>query len=199
MSRVADFPVRKEFRSGLESPLDRQGAGAPCYEKNVEGPSFTAARVLALLSFVGRSHTNMQYDILIRGGDVIDPSQNLRGIRDVAVKNGKIAAVEEILSEAEATHVIDGRGLTVVPGLIDLHVHVYSHCPLGLDADSLCAAGGVTTMLDTGSAGSNNFGAFVRDDIRQSETQVFGLVNLSCIGLVAPDLGELMDPPVCRC
>jgi dihydroorotase len=135
----------------------------------------------------------MQYDVLIRGGEVVDPSQNLRGIRDVAVKDGRIAAVDESVGEAEAQHVIDARGLYVVPGLIDLHVHVYTHGPLGLDADSLCAAGGVTTMLDTGSAGSNNFGAFVRDDIERSQTQVLGLVNLSCIGLIAWNLGELMD------
>lgn len=136
----------------------------------------------------------MTCDILIRGGDVVDPSQNLRGIRDVAVKDGKVAAVAEDLGGVEARHVIDARGHHVVPGLIDLHVHVYSHCPLGLDADTLCPAGGVTTMLDTGSAGSNNFGAFARDDIGRYRTEVLGLVNLSCIGLIAWDLGELMDP-----
>ncbi|MFT5466383.1 MAG: dihydroorotase [Verrucomicrobiales bacterium] len=136
----------------------------------------------------------MQYDILIQGGEVIDPSQQLLGARDIAIKDGKIAAIAESLSDVEARHTIDARGLIVTPGLIDLHVHVYTHVPLGLDADSLCPAGGVTTMLDTGSAGSNNFAAFRRDDIDRAKTEVLGLVNLSCIGLVAYDLGELMDP-----
>jgi dihydroorotase len=135
----------------------------------------------------------MKCDILIRGGEVIDPSQNLRGVRDVAVSGGKIARVAESLADVEAKDTVDARGLLVVPGLIDLHVHVYPHASIGIDADPLCPAGGVTTMLDTGSAGSNNFAAFRRDFIDRVQTQVFGLVNLSCIGLVAPDLGELMD------
>lgn len=133
-------------------------------------------------------------DILIKGGEVIDPSQNLRGIRDVAVANGKVLAIAESLADYEPRHLIDARGLIVTPGLIDLHVHVYTHAPLGLDADSLCPAGGVTTMLDTGSAGSYNFAAFRRDDIDKAKTEVLGLVNLSCIGLIAYQLGELMDP-----
>ncbi len=135
-----------------------------------------------------------QCDILIKGGEVIDPSQNLRGVRDVAVFKGKIVALGESLTDYEPRHVIDACGLYVTPGLIDLHVHVYTHMPLGLNADSLCPAGGVTTMLDTGSAGSYNFAAFRRDDIDRAQTQVLGLVNLSCIGLIAYNLGELMDP-----
>jgi dihydroorotase len=135
----------------------------------------------------------MPVDILLRGGEVIDPSQDLRGVRDVAVRDGKIVEIAERLPDVEATHTIDARGLLVMPGLIDLHVHVYPHIALGLDADVLCPAGGVTTMLDTGSAGSRNFGPFRRDTIDRSATQIFGLVNLSCIGLVAPELGELMD------
>ena len=136
----------------------------------------------------------MQCDILIRGGEVVDPSQDLRGVRDVAIADGRILAVEESLDPAEATHTVDPRGLLVVPGLIDLHVHVYPHhMPLGLEADPLCPAGGVTTMLDAGSAGSRNFAGFRRDVIDRIDTQVFGLVNLASTGLIAADLGELVD------
>ncbi len=136
----------------------------------------------------------MQCDILIRGGEVVDPSQDLRGVRDVAITDGRILAVEESLDRAEATHTVDARGLLVVPGLIDLHVHVYPHhMPLGLEADPLCPAGGVTTMLDAGSAGSRNFAGFRRDVIDRIDTQVFGLVNLASTGLIAADLGELVD------
>ncbi len=136
----------------------------------------------------------MQCDILVRGGEVIDPSQGLRGIRDVAITDGRVAAVEEQIDEAVPTHTIDARGLLVVPGLIDLHVHVYTdHIPIGIEADPLCPAGGVTTMLDAGSAGSRNFAGFRRDVIDRIQTQVFGLVNLASTGLIASDLGELRD------
>ena len=135
----------------------------------------------------------MSYDIVIRGGEVIDPSQQMRQVADVAVLNGRIAAIEPSIDCASARTVVDARGQIVTPGLIDLHVHVYPHSPFGLDPDSLCAAGGVTTMLDAGTAGSYNFDAFRRETIDRAQTQVLSLVNLSCIGLIAANLGELLD------
>lgn len=136
----------------------------------------------------------MPYDILIRGGEVIDPSQNLRGVRDVAIKDGVIAAVQDSPADADAHRTIDARGLFVVPGLIDLHVHVYpGYGPFGIEPDPLCPAGGVTTLLDAGSAGSYAFEAFRRDVIDRAATQILALVNLSCIGLVAAHFGELRD------
>jgi dihydroorotase len=135
----------------------------------------------------------MSYSIVIRGGEVIDPSQGLRQVCDVAIQNGVIASIEPSIDCTGAGTVIDAFGQLVTPGLIDLHVHVYPHSPFGLDADSLCAAGGVTTMLDTGTAGSYNFDAFRRETIDRAKTQVLGLVNLSCIGLIAANLGELLD------
>jgi dihydroorotase len=136
---------------------------------------------------------SMKCDLLIRGGEVIDPSQQLRGVRDVAVCGDRIAAVGERLDDAEAKRTIDARGLLVVPGLIDLHVHVYPHSPFGLEPDPLCPAGGVTTLLDAGTAGSYNFAAFRRETIDRARTEVLALVNLSCIGLIAANLGELLD------
>lgn len=135
----------------------------------------------------------MTTDILIRGGTVVDPSQDLHAPRDLAVADGKITALLEPGTDVTANHVIDAGGCIVTPGLIDLHVHVYPHCPIGIDADPLCPAGGVTTLLDAGSAGSNNFAAFCRSYVDTAATQVLGLVNLSRIGLVAAELGELMD------
>ncbi|MCC2690640.1 MAG: amidohydrolase, partial [Rhizobiaceae bacterium] len=133
------------------------------------------------------------YDILIRGGTVIDPSQDISRTRDVAIRDGRIAALLDPGAPGDARHSVDATGCLVTPGLIDLHVHVYTHVPLGLDADQLCLSGGVTTMLDTGSAGSNNFDAFRRSCIDTAQCQVLGLVNLSRAGLVASELGELMD------
>ena len=135
----------------------------------------------------------MKCDILIRGGEVIDPSQKVRGTRDVAVAAGRICAVEQNLDRFEPKTTIDARGLFIVPGLIDLHVHVYPHSPWGLEPDPLCPAGGVTTMLDTGTAGSYSFAAFRRETIDRAQTQVLALVNLSCVGLLTGQLGELLD------
>jgi dihydroorotase len=131
-------------------------------------------------------------DILIRGGEVIDPSQGLRGMFDIGICRGQIVALAEELN-IEAAHVVSADGMFVTPGLIDLHMHAYTHSPFGLEPDPLCAAGGVTTLLDAGTAGSYNFGAFRRDGIDRCKTDLLGLVNLSCIGLVAANLGELID------
>ena len=132
----------------------------------------------------------MPIDILVRGGTVVDPSQSLHKVADVAVKDGKIVAV----GEEPAAQTVDARGLLVVPGLIDLHVHVYrGHVSIGLDPDPLCPAGGVTTLVDAGSAGSFNFDGFRRDVIDRAETRILALVNLSCMGLVAFPNGELLE------
>jgi len=133
------------------------------------------------------------YDLLIRGGTVVDPSQGLHAVRDIAVSGTTIAAILEPGHGQSAQHEIEADGCLVTAGLIDLHVHVYPHIPLGLEPEPLCSAGGVTTMLDAGSAGCNNFDAFRRSTIDLSRTQILGLVNLARPGLVAAELGELLD------
>lgn len=133
------------------------------------------------------------HDLLIRGGTVVDPSQGLHTVRDIAVSGTTITAILEPGHGQSAGHEVEADGCLVTAGLIDLHVHVYPHIPLGLDPEPLCPAGGVTTMLDAGSAGSNNFDAFRHDTIDRARTQVLGLVNLSRAGLVAAELGELVD------
>jgi dihydroorotase len=136
----------------------------------------------------------MTYDLLIQGGTVIDPSQSLHAPMDVAISNGVIAELAPSLDASQAATTVDARDQLVIPGLIDLHVHVYHrHVPISLEPDSLCAAGGVTTMLDAGSAGSLNFDGFCHDILEPAETQLFGLVNLSCMGLIVAHFGELMD------
>ncbi len=136
----------------------------------------------------------MEYDILITGGEVIDPAESIRGRKDIAVKDGVIVAVADSLDDAVAQNTIDARGQYVVPGLIDLHVHVNrGHDPFGIEPDPLCPAGGVTTLLDAGSAGSYSFEGFRRDVIDTAATRILALVNLSCIGLTAANLGELLD------
>ena len=136
----------------------------------------------------------MPCDILVRGGTVVDPSRSLHEVADVTVKDGKILEIGRSLSVDRAKYTVDARGLLVTPGLIDLHVHVYhGHAPICIPPDPICPAGGVTTLVDAGSAGAFNFDGFRRDVIERSETQILALVNLSCIGLVAYQYGELMD------
>ena len=135
----------------------------------------------------------MKCDILIRGGEVIDPSQKLQDVRDIAISDGQVLSIAEQISDADAATTIDARGLYVVPGLIDLHLHVYPHSPFGLEPDPLCAANGVTTMLDTGTAGSYQFDIFRRNYIDGAIPEILGLVNLSCMGLMAGQMGELLD------
>ncbi len=137
----------------------------------------------------------MKYDVLIVGGEVIDPSQRMRGRLDVAVAGERIADIRPDIPAEQARHVIDARGRLVMPGLVDLHVHAYrDHTTLGLDPDPLCAAGGVTTMLDTGSSGSHNFPGFLRDVITPAQTEVLALIHLSALGLATFNrTGELLD------
>jgi dihydroorotase len=136
----------------------------------------------------------MHCDILVRQGEVIDPAQGLRGVRDVAIAGGRILAVGERLADYQPRYTVDARGLLVVPGLIDLHVHVYpGHSPWGVEPDLICPSGGVTTMLDAGSAGSLNFRGFRRDVVDRAATPILALVHVSAIGLTSFNLGELID------
>ena len=135
----------------------------------------------------------MQLDLVLTGGTVVDPSQDIHTTQDIGVLGDKIVDLTSLESYS-AKRTIDAYGLLITPGLIDLHAHVYKrHVPLSIDADSTSLAGGVTTVLDAGSAGSYNFAGFKHDVIDRVETEVLGLVNLSCIGLVAAHYGELMD------
>jgi dihydroorotase len=138
------------------------------------------------------------YDLLIKDGWVIDPSQGLSAKRDVAIRGRKIARVSENISTTEARSVLDAKSKTVTPGLIDIHVHVYDGvAPLGIPADPNCIAKGVTTVVDAGSAGAHTFPGFRRSVINVVDTRVYALLNISVIGQStwSPDhpYGELLD------
>jgi dihydroorotase len=138
-----------------------------------------------------------RFDLLIKGGKVVDPSQRLSGKRDVGIRDGKIAELAEI-AETEARQVLDARGKIVTPGLIDVHVHVYEGvAPLGIPADPNCIAKGVTSVVDAGSSGAHTFPGFRRQVINVVDTRVFALLNISVVGqsTLSQDnpYGELLD------
>lgn len=136
----------------------------------------------------------MQHDLLLKGGTLIDPAQQLHAIQDVAFTDGKVAAVGVNLPASAATQVIDCTGHLVAPGMIDLHVHVFwgvSH--LGIEPDPHCIAKGVTTAVDAGSAGADTFPGFRKYVIDVSATRLFAQLNISAQGMLNPDVGELDD------
>lgn len=133
------------------------------------------------------------YDLLIRGGTVIDPTADGSVRADVGVVDGRIAAVAPDLV-GEAGEVVNASDAYVVPGLVDFHVHVYWGATVwGLEADKIGAAGGTTSFLDTGSAGAITLAGMRRYVIEPARTRIRALVHICTAGLVT-HLGELRDP-----
>jgi dihydroorotase len=128
-----------------------------------------------------------QFDLLIKGGDVVDPGGDQRGRLDVAIAGDKVAAVGRDLPTENAREVVDASGQIVTPGLIDLHTHVYWGVTYwGVEADPIAARTGVTTWLDVGSSGSYSLPGFRRWIAEPSQSRIYALINASCIGLVGP-------------
>ena len=126
------------------------------------------------------------YDLLIAGGRVVDPSQNLSAERDVAIQGGKIARIAANIPQNQARQVFDAKGKIVTPGLIDIHSHVYKHgiTPLNVDSDVVGFGSGVTTVVDAGSTGAGTFLGFRKYVIESAPTRIYALLNISTIGLV---------------
>lgn len=140
-----------------------------------------------------------QYDLLLKNGHTIDPLNNIDGRQDVAIAGGKIAAVAADIDPALAARVVDVGGYYVTPGIIDMHVHVYhTREPEGLSimADSHSFKSGVTTMVDTGTAGAKHFLHFKRTVIDQSETRILAYINIVDLGMVGDFEQDIntMDP-----
>jgi len=138
--------------------------------------------------------TPERYDLVITGGLVIDPAQRIHARKHVAIRDGKIAALQDRIDPSMALRVIDVDGRIVCPGLIDLHTHLYHKVSkIGLDVDAACLAEGVTTSVDAGSAGSTTFAGFRDYCVRRAKSRVYAFVNLASIGLIDAGVGELRD------
>ncbi len=126
----------------------------------------------------------MTYDLILRGGRVIDPSQRLDAVTDVAFQGGKVAKLGANLEAGPGTDVRDVAGSIVSPGLIDLHTHVYwGGTSLGIDAEEFCRTSGVTTSVDTGSAGPGNFAGFRKHVIEPSQVRILAYLHVSHAGI----------------
>jgi dihydroorotase len=133
------------------------------------------------------------YDLLLRGGRVVDPFNHLDRRMDVAVKDGRIAAVGEDLPDTGAVQVVDVSGLAVTPGILDIHTHCYEFRPgprsyvEGLNADAHFLPSGVTTTVDTGTAGWQHFLDFKENTIDRRKVRILAFLNIARSGMVDKD------------
>ena len=119
------------------------------------------------------------FDIVVKGGHVIDPKNGINAVRDIAIKDGKIAAVAENIDTGGSAQIIDARGLYVTPGLVDIHSHNFPDMRTGDPfPDGFTFRNGVTTTTDAGSSGWKSFPDFKRKIIDRSETRVFAWLNI---------------------
>lgn len=158
---------------------------------------FFLAFALSLFIHSFASAQSGKYDLLLKGGHVIDPANNIDGVMDVAVSAGKIAAVAKDIPAAQASKVVDVSGLYVTPGLIDMHYHVghggapldwftpqgrVHDQPLGVPAD-LALTAGVTTIVDAGTAGADTFLYEKEEVIDRAQVRVLAFLNIVANGM----------------
>lgn len=135
---------------------------------------------------------NDKFDLVIKGGEVLDPSQNLRGKRDIGMRYGVVEAIEADIPAARANRVMNVAGRLVVPGLIDLHSHVYT-TGIGIPPDELVPYQGTTTAVSAGDAGSSVFAMARRHMGASSRTRTYAFVHIANIGLSAFPIAELFN------
>jgi dihydroorotase len=163
-------------------------------------PALVVAGTLLLAAWP-TAQTSTQYDLLLRGGHVIDARNGIDGVRDVAIAGGKIAAVREGIDPAQAFKTVDVSGLYVTPGLIDIHTHVYTGTgepqsyagDNSVYPDGFTLRVGVTTVVDAGGAGWRNFDDFKQRVIDRSRTRVLAFLNIVGHGMRGSRFEQNLD------
>ncbi len=161
----------------------------------------------SLLLLAGGAMSAEKYDLLLKGGHVVDPKSGTSAVRDVAIADGKIAAVAPKIDPAEAFKVVDVSGLYVIPGIIDMHVHVFTGTgekgsyagDNSVYPDGFTLRVGVTTVVDAGGAGWRNFADFKDRIIDRSRTRVLAFLNIVGSGMrggkIEQDLADMEAKP----
>lgn len=125
-----------------------------------------------------------RYDMLLRGGRVICPASGIDGLKDVAIRDGRIAAVADSIIPSAATEVVDVAGKLVLPGLIDTHGHVYQYVTgrFGLPPDMVGVRSGVTTVIDQGGASCMTLPGFRHFIAEPAETRIYAFLSAYLVG-----------------
>jgi dihydroorotase len=161
---------------------------------------------LLTVALFSSSQSNQSFDIVVKGGTLIDPKNGIHALMDIAISQGKIAKVAASIDPKEAKQVVDARGLMVTPGIIDLHGHVFHGTQLNhylsdgmaaLAPDGFTFRNGVTTIVDCGGAGWRNIQTFRRNVIDSAQTRVLAFLNIVGGGMQGGDVEQNlsdMDP-----
>lgn len=154
----------------------------------------SAAGILAATGAQAAMGPDDKFDLVVKGGEVIDPSQSLRAKRDLGIRFGLIAAIEADIPAARAQRVLDASGKLVLPGLVDLHAHTYPYgSAIGIPADETVPFAGTTTVVSAGDAGANNLAALRRHIAAQTRTRMFAFVHIANNGLSGFPVAELYN------
>lgn len=137
---------------------------------------------------------NDKFDLLIKGAEVLDPSQGLRGKRDIGMRYGLIEALAEDIPAARSNRTLTATGKLAVPGLIDLHAHVFPYgSAIGIPADELVANQSTTTLVSAGDAGANTIAAFRRFIVPATRARLYAFVHIANHGLAGFPVPELYN------
>jgi dihydroorotase len=187
------------FESAVEEPAEPpSSAGRPAAGGSRREFLAVAAAAAATTAFVAPARAIMgpddKFDLVIKGGDVLDPSQSLRGKRDIGIRYGVIEAAEPEIPASRGVRVLDASGKLVTPGLVDLHAHVYPYgSAIGIPADELVGHQCSTTCVSAGDAGANNFAAFRRFIVAQTRTRLYAFIHIANTGLASFPVAELTN------
>lgn len=163
--------------------------------------SVALALALGMGAAQTQTQTPQEYDFLIKGGHVVDPRSRISSTRDVAIKDGRVAAVASNIPASRALKAVDASGLYVTPGLVDIHVHVFPGEKIGdyaggdfsIYPDGFTLRSCVTTVTDVGSAGWRNFEDFKRRVVDRSKTRVTSFLNIVGAGMGAGPIEQNVD------
>ncbi len=170
----------------------------PMYSRRQFLASAGAASTIAATGLSGGTATaamgpNDKFDVLIKGGEVLDPSQNLKAKRDIGIRFGMIEALEVDIPADKALRLMPADGKVVTPGLIDLHAHVYPGSAIGIPGDELVPYQATTTLVSAGDSGANTIAAFRRAVISHTRARVYAFVHIANIGLNGFPVPELYN------